>query len=220
MTIACVRSYQITGLTNLLRHATNAWNMVYNLGWDSALGGGIWEEMNLKDAKCALSNDPMIIAGAALYQITGQGAYLTKCQNIYTWVRNNLFNATNGQVYECVRSNGVVTMSDNVYNSGAFINAANQLYQITGAANYSADALLAAKHVMNNNVILSTSGRGDSTWQDQFVRGLADFARDNGLWGLYQSWISTNAGAAWAARRTDLDITWNAWASLTATDDG
>ncbi|HEX4266024.1 MAG TPA: TIM-barrel domain-containing protein [Verrucomicrobiae bacterium] len=80
MTIACVRGYQITGNIALLNKATNAWNMAYNRGWDSALGGGIWEEMNAKDAKCALSNDPMIIAGAALYQITGQPAYLTKCQ--------------------------------------------------------------------------------------------------------------------------------------------
>jgi alpha-glucosidase len=97
MTIACVRGYQITGNTNLLIQATNAWNMAYNRGWDSQLGGGIWEEMTMKNAKCALSNDPMIIAGAALYQITGQSAYLTKCENIYLWVRNNLFNSTNGQ---------------------------------------------------------------------------------------------------------------------------
>ncbi|HTJ00097.1 MAG TPA: TIM-barrel domain-containing protein, partial [Dongiaceae bacterium] len=179
MTIACIRGYQITGNPALLTQATNAWNMAYNRGWDTALGGGIWEEMNAKDAKCALSTDPMIIAGAALYQATGQSAYLTKCENIYAWVRNNIFNPANGQVYEGIRSNGTAIVSDNVYNSGAFINAANALHHLTGATNYYADALLAARHVMTNNAILSNAGRGDSTWQDQFVRGLANFAQDN-----------------------------------------
>ena len=218
MTIACIRGYQITGNSNLLNQATNAWNMAYNRGWDSALGGGIWEEMNSKDAKCALSNDPMIIVGTALYQATGQSAYLAKCQNIYTWVRNNLFNPTNGQIYESIRSNGVVGVSDNPYNSGAFINAANCLYKITGDTNYFYDALLAASHVVNNRNILYDNGRGDSTWADQFVRGLSYFARDNNLRGLYNGWMVSNANAAWSVRRPDLNITWNNWIRPTAMD--
>ena len=72
--------------------------------------------------------------------------------------------------------------------------------------------------MIENNAILSNTGRGDSTWSDQFTRGLAYFARDNNLWGLYYSGMATNANAAWNARRTDLNITWNAWASPTATD--
>ncbi|HEU5123945.1 MAG TPA: TIM-barrel domain-containing protein, partial [Verrucomicrobiae bacterium] len=219
MTIACVRGYKITGNPDLLNKAISAWNMAYNRGWDSALGGGIWEEMNLKDAKCALSNDPMIVAGCALYEITGETAYLTKCQDIYAWVRTNLFNPTNGQIYECVRSNGVVAVSDNPYNSGAFINAANCLHNLTGDTNYFNDALLAASHVINNTAILADGGRGDSSWADQFARGLSYFARDNNLWGLYQSWMSTNANAAWNARRTDLNITWNDWKTQTPTDN-
>ncbi|HEY4415712.1 MAG TPA: TIM-barrel domain-containing protein, partial [Verrucomicrobiae bacterium] len=219
MTIACVRGYQITGNTALLNQATYAWNMAFNRGWDTALGGGIWEEMNAKDAKCALSNDPMIVVGSALYQITGDTNYLVKCENIYAWVRTNIFNPTNGQVYEGIRSNGVVLVSDNVYNSGAFINAANCLHNITGQTNYFNDALLAASHVLNNNSILKNGGRGDNTWEDQFVRGLSYFARDNNLWGLYASWMAANANAAWNARRTDLNLTWNDWTTPTPTDD-
>ena len=219
MTIACVRGYQITGNAALLSQATNAWNMAYNRGWDSALGGGIWEEMTMTNAKCALSNDPMIIAGAALYQITGQSAYLTKCEGIYSWVRNHIFNPANGQVYEGISSNGTVIVSDNVYNSGAFINAANCLHNLTGATNFFEDALLAASHVINHNPILSNGGRGDTTWADQFVRGLSGFAQDNNLWGLYYAWMTTNANAAWSARRSDRNITWNAWLTPTTTND-
>ncbi|HTI98659.1 MAG TPA: immunoglobulin domain-containing protein, partial [Dongiaceae bacterium] len=85
--------------------------------------------------------------------------------------------------------------------------------------NYYADALLAARHVMTNNAILSNAGRGDSTWQDQFVRGLANFAQDNQLWGLYHAWLAANAAAAWNVRRTDRNLIWNAWTSPTATND-
>ncbi|HEX7652575.1 MAG TPA: TIM-barrel domain-containing protein, partial [Verrucomicrobiae bacterium] len=219
MTLACIRGYQITGNTNLLNQATNAWNMAYNRGWDAALGGGIWEDMNQKDAKCALSNDPMIVAGVALYQLTGQSAYLTKSQGIYAWVRSYLFNLTNGLVCECMMSNNTVKVTDNVYNSGAFINAANSLYQVTGNGGYYQDALLAAKHVLNNNVTLTAVGRGDSTWSDQFSRGLANFSRDNQVWGLFDAWFRNNANAAWNVRRPDLNITWDAWATPMVFDD-
>jgi hypothetical protein len=139
--------------------------------------------------------------------------------NIYAWVRNNIFNPTNGQIYEGISSNGAVIVSDNVYNSGAFINAANCLHNLTGATNYYVDALLAVNHVINNNAILSNTGRGDSTWEDQFARGLANFAQDNQLWGLYNSWMTANANAAWNSRRIDRNITWNSWTSPTATND-
>ncbi|MCW3060567.1 MAG: glycoside hydrolase family 76, partial [Capsulimonas sp.] len=52
--IAFVRGYQITGNTAFLNAARNNWNVAYNRGWDSTFGGGVWEEMSLKDAKCAL----------------------------------------------------------------------------------------------------------------------------------------------------------------------
>lgn len=217
MAIACIRGYQITGNTTFLNKGISAWNMAYNRGWDSTFGGGIWEDMNQMDAKCALSNDPMIIAGCALYQITGDSAYLTKCQGIYTWVRNNIFNPVTGQVHEGINASGLI-VSDNVYNSGAFINAANCLHNITGDSNYYNDALLAANHIVKNTSILSDGGRGDSCWEDQFARGLGCFARDNNLWGIYNSWMAANANAAWNARRPDLNITWNSWTTPTPTD--
>ena len=218
MVIACVRGYQITGKTAFLNKATAEWNKAFNRGWDTALGGGVWEDMNSKFSKCALSNDPMIVPGCALYQITRDAGYLTKCRAMYTWVHDNLFNTTTGQVIEAIATNGK-QVSDNVYNSGSFINAANCLHNVTKEVGYYNDAMLAADHVVHNNRILSHGDRGENSWGDQFVRGLSYFCRDNNLWGRYSSWLKANATAAWNNRRPDLNITWNAWNTPTPEDN-
>ena len=218
MAQTCIRGYQITGNTTYLNKATYAWNLAYNRGWDSTFGGGIWENMGTKASKCALSNDPFVTTGCSLYQITGDSTYLTKAKAIYAWVRSNLLNTTTGQVNECIKSTGL-SVSDNIYNSGHFVHAANVLYNITGSSNYYNDALLAADHVVNEWPIVSTSRRWDSSEDDNFMRGLAYFCRDNNLWSRYYPWMFDNAAAAWSKRRTDYNITWNNFTAQTATDD-
>ena len=218
MMIACIRGYQITHDTVLLNRAATAWKMVYARGWDDTFGGGIWEEMQSKFSKCALSNDPMIIAGCALYTATKDATYLTRCEGIYAWVHDHIFDAATGQVNEAIARDGK-QVSDNVYNSGAFINAANCLHNLTGKADYYQDAVRAADHVVQKNPILSHDARGDNCWEDQFARGLSNLCRDNNLWGRYRSWFLANAKAAWNARRPDLNVTWNAWNTPTPKDD-
>ncbi|BDI29345.1 hypothetical protein CCAX7_13960 [Capsulimonas corticalis] len=229
MTLACVRGYQITGNNAFLNKATYAWNMAYNRGWDTSYGGGgIWENMdNFPHGdghadKCALSTNPFITSGLALYQITGDSSYLTKSQAIYTWVRGNIFNTSTGVVNEGVKwtigqtNSGVLEVSDNVYNSGSFVQAANYLYRLTGNAQYYNDALLAANHVVNSTSIMSNNGGAQTQWQYRFVKGLSDFATDNNLWPQYQSWMQNNANAAWSKRNSS-NLTWNNW--LTTTND-
>lgn len=213
--LAMIRGYQITGNTTFLNAATSNWNMVYNRGWDSALGGGIWETQD-KYTKAALSNDPMVIAGCYIYQSTNDAGYLTKCQNIYAWVKNNLVGAE-GQVNEAVTSAGALQSSDNAYNDGAFINAADSLYKITRNSGYFNDAKLAADHIVNTNDVLYSPG--GSSYADQFVRGLSRFARDNNLWGTYSGWLNNNAATSWNNRRTDLNLTNNNWKSPTPGGD-
>jgi len=229
MTLALVRGYQITGNTTFLNKATYAWNMAYNRGWDTAYGGGgIWEDMNDFSngsghvAKCALSTNPFITSGLALYQITGDANYLTKSQGIYAWVRGNIFNTSTGVVNEGIKwpigqtNSGVLLASDNVYNSGSFVQAANYLYRLTGNAQYYNDALLAANHVVNAASIMSNNGVYQTQWQYRFVKGLSEFATDNNLWPQYQSWMQNNANAAWS-KRNSANLTWNNW--LTVTND-
>jgi Glycosyl hydrolase family 76 len=113
MTNIFVRGYQLTGQANYLTEAENEWNMAYNRGWDSSLGGGIWENQSKPD-KEALSNDNFIFEAVQLYQLTGDSTYLTKAEAIYAWVRANLVNTTTsnnnlgepGQVNQGIKPDG------------------------------------------------------------------------------------------------------------------
>ncbi len=218
MMITCIRGYQITKDMNLLKIAENQWHMAYDRGWDDTFGGGIWEDNKPKFSKCALSNDPFVTTGCSLYQITHDASYLKRSKEIYAWVRANLVDHATGQVNEGIARTGLQA-SDNVYNAGAFIAAANSLYNVTGEEGYLRDAQLTADHVVRKQPILSHNARGENCWSDQFARGLGDFCRDRNLWGRYRSWITANARSAWTYRRPDLNVTWNDWKSPTPTDD-
>ncbi|BDI33544.1 hypothetical protein CCAX7_55950 [Capsulimonas corticalis] len=212
--IACMRGYQATGNGAFLTAAANNWNMAYNRGWDNVVGGGIWENSD-KQTKNPLSNDPFIIAGCALYAATQDSTYLTKSENIYAWVRGNIFDQTTGQVNGARTAAGVLQTSDNVYDSGCFIEAANCLHQVTGNAQYYNDAILAINHIVNEGPILHNNGEDSSNaWAYWFVKGLSDVCTDNNLWAQYYPWMLANANAAWGERNSS-NITWNDWTSPT-----
>ncbi len=225
MSRMCIRGYLVTGNANLLNAAKNNWNTIYNRGYNTTYGGGIWELMTTANAgtgsKSALATIPTVITGCLLYQATGDSTYLTKSQNLFAWVEQNLLDATTGQVNEGIHTAGL-EVSNNVYNSGTFVNAANLLYTLTGNKTHYNDAVLAIDHVVNHitasgQPILTTSGNG--TWASEFGRGLGYFCRDNNLWDKYYSWMVLNATSAWNLRRTDLNITWNQWATQTPQTD-
>jgi predicted alpha-1,6-mannanase (GH76 family) len=233
MGIAFIRGYKITGRSTYLTVVENNWNSAYDRGWDKSYGGGgIWECMdNLKPggkpSKCALSNNPMVTIGCALYQATGDETYLTKSEQIYAWVREHLFDQATGQVNEGLSFPGYdtdtkeqVQRSDNVYNSGSFIEAANCLYEMTGDKMYYEDALRAIKHIVREGPILHNDAEtSDNQWAYRFIRGLAQFCNDNHYWGepipgsgkiTYYAWMLGNADAAWNSRDS-LNLTWNDW---------
>ncbi len=214
-----LRGYQLTGISSYLTQAEAGWNNGYRQGWDTTVaGGGIWENTD-KQSKCALSNDPFVFEGVGLYQATGDGTYLTKAETIYSWVRSTLL-VTSGQnagrVHGCVGSNGVVQADDdNVYNDGSFLEAATQLYRVTGNQAYYNDAKMVADHtVAMGSVLHNNAEDSGSQWAYWFTRGLSDFAADANLWSNYGSWLQGNANAAWS-ERSNLNITWNDWTTPT-----
>jgi predicted alpha-1,6-mannanase (GH76 family) len=236
MGIAFMRGFKLTGHRDYLHAVETNWNNTYKRGWDTAYGGGgIWECMdNLKPggqpSKCALSNNPFILIGCELYEATGDVSYLTKSQEIYAWVRSQVFDVKTGQVNEGVAFQGYKTditatlqPSDNVYNSGSFIEAANALYRETGDPMYFKDALLAINHIVNEGPILHNNAEdGGSQWAYRFIRGLSQFCTYNGYWNTsiphyaktYYDWVLGNANAAWS-KRDSFDLTWNEWNRVT-----
>lgn len=221
-----LRGYELTGISSYLTEAEAGWNNGYNQGWDTtAAGGGIWEERPQDTAKCALSNDPFVFEGVQLYLATGDSTYLTKAEAIYAWVRTHLVNTTSnsnsfgapGQVNGCVGTNGqLLQLSDNVYDNGAFVKAAADLYRVTGNQMYYNDALLAINHIVGEGSVIPYDNSGESghQWAYWFTRGLSDFATEANLWPQYQSWLQGNANAAWS-ERNNANITWNDWSNPT-----
>jgi hypothetical protein len=223
MTNAVLRGYQYTGVARYLSVAENNWNMGYDRGWDGTLGGGIWENNMPSAGKQALSNNPFVWEGVTLYQLTGDATYLTKAEAIYSWVRTNLVNTTNGdnnlgkpgQVNQGINQDGTLSASDNVYNEGAFVAAAAALYRVTGTQGYYDDAVRTITHVINGQPILKNNQEHcGCQWAYWFTYGLGQFATEANLWPQYLSYLQKNADAAWSERNAR-NLTWNDWTAPT-----
>ena len=233
MITAVLYAYQITGNAVFMTVAKDTWDCAYSRGWDTKYsGGGVWELMDKagtptfdQPSKCTLSNDPLMINGLKLYQLTGEATYLTDVEGIYGWVHDHLFDPTTGVVHGCwgftsagdtkgyLQGNG----DDNAYNDGTFIQSAEALYRMSGKQTYYQDALLALKHRVTTNAILRTNDEGGgSEWAYPFVKAVGQFTTFNGFWQDYQTWMQNNANAAWS-KRNALNVTWNDWTATTPT---
>jgi predicted alpha-1,6-mannanase (GH76 family) len=216
-----LRGYQDTGNESYLTIAKDNWDKTYARGWTAPAGGGIWEDNNnFGRGKCALSNNPAITTGVMLYQITGDSGYLTKAKGIYDWVRKTLVTTSTGQVHGCVflskGDSGTVSgdNSDNVYDAGSWIQAANLLYRVTGDVKYYNDAKLTADHIKNNVPIIHQNQGAGSSYQYRYFRGLSEFCTDNNLCGDYATYMQNNANSAWKYRDSN-GLMWNDWTKTT-----
>jgi uncharacterized protein YyaL (SSP411 family) len=221
--LALVRGYQMTGNAMFLTQAEYGYNFAFGRGWDTTSnGGGIWEEQpaNGGTSKQALSNDSLAQVAAMIYQSTGNAIYLQQTQQIYAWVRTHIFDPNLGQVYTGVKPDGTVDKSASLYDQGTFVDLAQLLYSITGQKQYYDDAAAAvgfAQKKLTVNGICSDSATYRNTWAPEFARGLGHFVKANNLWSTYYSWMVANAEAAWASRRPDKNVAWNAWTKPTPT---
>ncbi len=162
-----------------------------------------------------------------LYRATGTASYLTRSQQVYEWVRNNLFNHTNsnnangvpGQGGECIQAATGLDVSDNIYNMGLIVNSAAALYWATGGnSEYSNDLALAATHVMTKWPTLSADYVANGYFSaDHLLRGLGFYSNYANKWSTYQTYIQNNANASWNMRRTDYNISHNDWLTSTGT---
>lgn len=207
--LAFIRGYQITGNQEFYRMAKNGFDLVYRRGWSGELGGGIWWNSE-GIAKEALSNNPNAILACYLYQASGNAWYRDRALDIYNWVRNHLFDASTGALYQGIKQNGELIDYVYNYNIGTFVEAANCLRKSTGqSAPYYDDALRAIEYVRIHQTspegIILPIGFGE------FARGLSEFMRDYNLQKRYLGWLEKNSRAVWNSRRPDLGVTGNVW---------
>ena len=219
--IAVLRGYQDTGNTDWLSTAIDQWNATYNRGWTGDGGGGIWEDMGSTYSKCSLSNNPMVSTAVSLYQITGDGTYLTKAEAIYDWVRKNLVNTSSGVVNECIAFpngvNGSTTLqaSDNAYNAGVFHRGRRQ--PVPGHREQPVPRRRAAhrrplpQHRPGGREQPDQKG---SSYQYWLFKGISDFCTDANLCSRYDAYLRSNAAQAWSERNS-AGLTWNDWTKPT-----
>ncbi|MES2572419.1 MAG: glycoside hydrolase family 76 protein, partial [Verrucomicrobiota bacterium] len=217
--IAFCRAHLATGNISFRDRAKANFDAVWTRAWSADLGGGLWWRTD-NQTKNACVNGPAIIVACYLYQILGDASYLTKAQQMYTWERNTLFNATSGAVADGININGVVYWGWIFsYNQGTLAGAANALYNITGQRSYYRDALLATLHTKNavcSNGIFPDYGDGDgSGFNGIAVRWIARFVQEQQLWAEFYPWLKANADAAWNVRRSD-NLSWHRWLTSTA----
>jgi len=220
MGLTSVRSHHILGHSQFFTHARLCFDFVWHRGWDTQYnGGGIWEEQpdmtSGEPIKEALSNNTSGKLAAMIYQSTGDRWYLDRAVEIYNWSRSHLYNASNGQVYRGVHRDGSTDRSTAVYSQGTFVGFADVMHQITGNSSYLEDARRAVDYTRNNltrNGILAQDDANSDTWGDEMARGLGMLCTHNpALWDVYGPWMVQNATAIWNNRRTDYNLTWNAW---------
>jgi|GEM_PF-704526 len=116
--IAFGRAYQMTGNTTYRTLAKNGFDVAYNRGWDTAGGGGIWQNTAGASGpgKLSCANGPACIAAYLIYQNTGDTNYLAKAQTINAWQKANNYDAATGRV----RESNVQNNTCYSYDSGTF----------------------------------------------------------------------------------------------------
>jgi hypothetical protein len=120
--LALVRGYQMTGNANFLNAAEYGFNFAFTRGWDTNYNsGGIWEEQPANDSgapgKNPLACDSLLQTVCMLYQSTSNAVYLAQAEQIYSWVRTNLFDTNTGLVYGSL-SGAIIGTAGSWDNSG------------------------------------------------------------------------------------------------------
>lgn len=246
MILACTRAHMMKqdkyGYSIYKGPAIAYFDAVYNMAYDDKLGGGLYwtRDPNAKNpitkepmcrlTKNACINCPAIITAIQLYNITGCTKYLEKAQNLYSWVKTNLFDKESGQVYDHKRvdkergEESVIRWTF-TYNQGTFIGAAHALYKAQKisddriiedakkALRYTKEKLCESK----NGILIREYSNdeeivGDSPgFKGIFARWAAKFIWDKSIEKKfnerelkeYKSWMQENALSAWKNKNFD-----------------
>jgi hypothetical protein len=221
-TIAFTRAAQATGNSAWLADAEANFAVVWNRGYDTTFGGGIWWNSAVENTssgyKNSAANWTFVIAGNLLYQATGNSTYQSEAATIFSWAFANLYVASTGEIYDGINGSGVQN-GQYSYNYGVAIGA--DTFEA-----HSADAANAANYLMNN---LSGGTIGGYNILPNYGQGGTDGSGFNGItlrWVGYAwahgaltnptilAWAQANVGLAWAVRNASR-LSWNDWFAVT-----
>jgi predicted alpha-1,6-mannanase (GH76 family) len=226
-TITFVDAYDVTGTTQYLTDAENAFNTVYSRGYDTTFGGGIWWNSACKSgcsggSKVSASNWTFAIAGHLLHADTGNSTYSNEANSVHIWAKSYLYNSSTGEIYDGVSGSGTNT-SQYTYNYGVALGAMS----MDGASNTTmgqvADYLF---HSLPN--YNGTTSEGGYKILPNYRQGGTD---GGGFTGIALKWVGfcngrgqipaadmeaaeANVDQAWSKRNSH-NVAWNNWNSTT-----
>ncbi|WP_221409760.1 glycoside hydrolase family 76 protein [Pseudochryseolinea flava] len=214
--LMAIRSFAIFNDGAMKDMAINNFNLVWNRGWDTALGGGIWWTTD-KTSKNACVNAPAAICAMLIYYATGDTSYRTKARMIMNWMKSRLYDANTGEVKGAINAAGVITEGSRTYTQGCFIGAASELQKYFASENWIALAVKAtdyAKNVMSNAQGLLPDeycGSDDCPgFKSIFARWVCKFVKDQNRVSSYGAWLDYNAKEAWRYRNSK-GLMWAQW---------
>lgn len=214
--LMAIRAYAIFNDGAMKDMAINNFNIVWNRGWDTALGGGIWWT-TAKTSKNACVNAPAAICAMLIYYATGDTSYRTKARMIMNWMKSRLYDANTGEVKGAINTSGVITEGSRTYTQGTFIGAASELQKYFASENWITLANKAtdyAKNVMSNAQGLLPDeycGSDDRPgFKSILARWVCKFVKDQNRVAAYGSWLDYNAKEAWRYRNSK-GLMWAQW---------
>jgi predicted alpha-1,6-mannanase (GH76 family) len=209
--LALLRAYAATDDARFKTAAEGLWTELKG-GWNETMGGGISWRKAMPYYKNTPANAPAVILAARSYKLSANPADLDWSKKIFTWLRDSLYNAQTGWVYDGINSNndGVKnTTWKFTYNQGTFIGAALELYQITNESRYLNDAVQAADFALtdpgitnlSDNLLRDEGGGDGGLFKGVFVRYFTQLVLTPGLPAAaktrYVAFLKNNAEMLW-----------------------
>ncbi len=128
MALAVMDAYAKTDDPALLGRAEAVFALAVS-NWDPRRGGIFWEDHAkgaANDYKAVVSNAPAVLLGVELFSLTGRRSYLTRSEQIFTWLGQNLRDPATGLYADGVRDDrrpAAINKVEFTYNQGIVLGA-------------------------------------------------------------------------------------------------
>jgi predicted alpha-1,6-mannanase (GH76 family) len=210
--LAMLRAYDATNDAKYRTAVEAVWADI-KTGWNTTMGGGIAWRKSQMYYKNTPANAPAAILAVRLYDRFKNADDLAWSKKIYAWLKETLYNKSNGWVYDGINSENDGVRNESwkfTYNQGTFIGAAIELFRTTNEAVYLNDALQAANFTLSDNSLtnfddnlLKDEGGGDGgLFKGVFVRYFTQLILTDGMLSSdrarYIRYLRHNATTLWS----------------------
>ncbi len=220
MIIGLTRLYNFTGKQEYLTVAKNNFDQMWKRAYTpNVLGGGLWWKHDQQDTKNSCIQCPASIAACLLGKTLSDDSYYEKAKIVMEWEFETLFNKQNGQVYDCIKTNGEYNKWASTYNQGTFVGACTLLHEKYGDQKYLDYAAKAVTYGMLSLDNIDGVLTGEDTGADLpgfkgiLTRWFYRYAQYTGDLTVL-TWLQKNADAAFT-NRNSYNLSWSAWAKPT-----